>query len=855
MFVIFLSQVNQEAKTQVIPDTTLGSENSTVNSITELRSRIEGGAMRGENLFHSFQKFDIGEGLEVYFANPENIGNIFSRVTGNNISEIFGTLGVEGNANLFLVNPNGILFGENARLDIGGSFIATTANEIDFGEGKIFKIRDKEPLLTSKVPVGLGLDGNNGSIAVNGNGHRLTFADPSSTIESAILGAGASQNGLKISPDRTLALIGGQISIDGGVLTSPSGNIEISSIEQGTVKLDLTGANISFYYDEVNTWKDTYLDNYALLDASGILNANSNFAGGGIINLHSKNLRIDNGAFIFITNLGKTPTSRIEIDATESVTFKGISSPVTFGQGRQEIIRGLNTRNYSSTQGINVSISAKNLILQDSSIIANDTYSEGPGGDIDIAVQNKILVSGSSPIPFTFSFIGTNSQGSGTAGDVNLSGKFLALQNGGLIISQAFSTGNSGDIKVSFSDEINIEGGTIFDSNPFDNINTPNTTLISTLGTTAIDSGTSGDVTVKTEKLRLINGGRINSTASFLGKAGDIIINSNNLIEIQGRFLGLNNSNLSRSQIISSAEQTDPGLVNLFKIPQDLQAESGSVIINTDELNIQNEGLISVINQGTGDAENIEINASNISLDNQGEIAASTFSGNGGNITLNTEQLRIKNNSLISTSAGGEGNGGNIEINADSVLALNNSDITATAVRGDGGNITITTNAILGIEERPTNDTTSDIDASSEFGQDGTVTITNPQVLIQDPVIAIRGIDISEPEEEIKSKCWNDNRNDQKLVYTGRSGLSSEPDDFSDDEQYFPAPERATSPEKESEDENFSVWKEGDPLIEPNTIRVDKNGEIYFVAELSPGSAKSLLCNAEELEEEEKAHN
>lgn len=130
-------------KAQVIPDKTLGSESSTINSIDELRGRIEGGAIRGENLFHSFEEFSIREGLEVYFANPEEISNIFSRVTGNNISEIFGTLGVEGTANLFLINPNGIVFGENAAVDVGGSFIATTAEKVHFEDGNIFNTSDR----------------------------------------------------------------------------------------------------------------------------------------------------------------------------------------------------------------------------------------------------------------------------------------------------------------------------------------------------------------------------------------------------------------------------------------------------------------------------------------------------------------------------------------------------------------------------------------------------------------------------------------------------------------------------------------------------------------------------------------
>ncbi len=249
LFIVFLSQVSQKVKAQIVPDNTLGSESSVINSINELRSRIEGGATRGENLFHSFQEFNIGEGLEVYFANPDGIANIFSRVTGSNLSNIFGTLGVEGSANLFFLNTNGIIFGENAVIDIGGSFIATTANSIEFSDGTRFATRNgnQKPILTWNAPIGLGLDGNNGSITVNGNGHQLTLADPN-VFFTPIIGAASSQNGLKVAPERTLALIGGQVNIDGGVLTSPSGNIEIAGVKQGNVKLDLNRANISFDY-------------------------------------------------------------------------------------------------------------------------------------------------------------------------------------------------------------------------------------------------------------------------------------------------------------------------------------------------------------------------------------------------------------------------------------------------------------------------------------------------------------------------------------------------------------------------------------------------------------------------------
>lgn len=141
---LVISFVNySDVEAQIIPDNTLGAESSTINSVDELRFIIEGGATRGANLFHSFSEFNIGEGLSVNFANPEGATNIFSRITGSNISKIFGTLGVEGAANLFLLNPNGIIFGENARIDVGGSFIATTAKSISFADGQTFSARDR----------------------------------------------------------------------------------------------------------------------------------------------------------------------------------------------------------------------------------------------------------------------------------------------------------------------------------------------------------------------------------------------------------------------------------------------------------------------------------------------------------------------------------------------------------------------------------------------------------------------------------------------------------------------------------------------------------------------------------------
>lgn len=141
----------QVARSQIIPDHTLGAEGSVVHG-----SQISGGAIRGSNLFHSFQEFGIPAGAAAYFANPAGITDIFGRVTGGNPSEIFGTLGVEGDANLTLINPQGFLFGENAQLDIRGSFMATTSS-VTFNNGYEFSATNPTapPLLNIGVPLGL----------------------------------------------------------------------------------------------------------------------------------------------------------------------------------------------------------------------------------------------------------------------------------------------------------------------------------------------------------------------------------------------------------------------------------------------------------------------------------------------------------------------------------------------------------------------------------------------------------------------------------------------------------------------------------------------------------------------------
>jgi filamentous hemagglutinin family protein len=315
---------------QITPD---GTVPTSVNESGDV-SEITGGAKAGNNLFHSFENFSVPTGTEAFFNNAANIANIISRVTGGSVSNIDGLIRANGNANLFLLNPNGIIFGSNAALNIGGSFYATTADSVVFEDKTEFSATNPQtPLLTVSVPLGLQIYSQAGSVT-----NRSVTGDDRGEVV-----------GLQVQPGKNLMLLGGNISLKAGYLTAPGGRVELGGLKaSGTVKLNEDG---SLSFPQHVSRADVSLDNGAEV-----------------------NVRADDGGSIAVNAQNFSLMG-------ESNLLAGIKE----GLGSAESKAG------------DINISAEGTInLADESFVSNTTgeAATGKGGDINISTWSLFLSNG-----------------------------------------------------------------------------------------------------------------------------------------------------------------------------------------------------------------------------------------------------------------------------------------------------------------------------------------------------------------------------------------------------------------------------------------------------------------------------
>jgi filamentous hemagglutinin family protein len=661
------------ANAQVTPDRSLGAESSIVTT-TGTQDLIGGGAIRGSNLFHSFQDLNVGAGRSLFFANPAGISRIFSRITGYGSSQIFGALGVLGNADLILINPNGINFGPESRLALGGSFLGTTADRITFADGAAFSALNPESnaLLTIATPTGLQV-GTPGAIVNQSRADGV---------------------GLTIAPLKTLALVGGDITFDGGRITTRSGRIELVSARNSTVgispnrsgfgltSLPTDGGRLQFI-NQANITLQTTIENpdsqihlvadrLNLQDQSDVRSINDSTVRGADIDLQANQLEMSSGArFISLANSGGFGGD-IRGQVAGDITIDG-DNPVTPAD-----TSGFYSRTLGRGTGGDLSLVADRLLFTQGGVILSDTRGRGQGGSIDINAQLIDANSITTYIPNSSLVIGSFTLGSGRGGDVRLTVGDLTMTNGAAIQAATAVDGAAGNITIHGTGTIRFSG-----ANPVIPL-FPSGIILPVYG-----SGQGGNLTLTTNSLIVENGANILTVVlprdiifnqigltnfiglpnAGLGDAGDIRVQAETIV-IRGVNAGLP---IAPTQLSSLTFMTgNAGDVSV--VTRDLRVEGGAVLASSSVLALTfflGLGDISVP-LVQGDGGDLTIDAESIAIDGVNQVSGfnsvlgtqTAGLGSAGNTQINTGTLRISNGGRLSASSNSSGNAGDLVVNA-----------------------------------------------------------------------------------------------------------------------------------------------------------------------------------------------
>ncbi|BAU42999.1 hemagglutination activity domain protein [Leptolyngbya sp. O-77] len=738
------------ASAQVRGDTTLPTPTQVQRQGNEFE--ITGGTQRGGNLFHSFERFSPGD-RTVTFRNVDTVERLITRVMGGSVSEINGILrllqsnGQISSADFFLINPSGILFGENARLDVGGSVIFSTAERIRFADGTQFSARNPQasPLLTVSVPTGLQFGPVPAPIV---NASFSEAANFSQALRRAGYFGTSRYAGLSVLPDRTIALIGGNLAFPGGEITAPGGRIELGSVAQaGTVGLVPVAQGWSVDYADVRAFGQINLTGFADISANGDR--------GGIIRLRASEIRLDEESYISADTLGSLAGGRITIRGDRLTLLNG------------------------------------------SQIFAN-TRSSGPAGRIDLLATSQIqivgAVVGSGGPESSGVFVRVQDGATGNGGRIVLTTGQLNLLDGGQISLDTIGNGQPGSLQI-LANEINIAGVALDgQGNPIAgdlagdlSLPVPSTLSAAIFGSQSFQptDAIPSQIEIQTRRLRVQDGATIQTSTFGVADAGNLNIWASERVEVQGLSPATPDTRAVPAGIFSQSGGT-PRTPYVFA--PGATGRGGDLSIATGELVVRDGAYIATgsfdANPNALGAGNLTLATRSTTLENQGNIVANTNSGVGGNLSLTAQDyLLLRRNSQISTSAGiaGQaGDGGNLTLRADFILSVltENNDITANAFTGNGGAVNIFTRGITGILPQPQLTPQSDITATSERGNSGTITITTPPST--DPTQGVTELPAAPVDASrlIAQRCAASSAiatERSAFVVTGRGGLPPSP--------------------------------------------------------------------------------
>jgi filamentous hemagglutinin family protein len=745
---------------QIVPDATLPLNSTVTPGGTTFT--IEGGTEADRNLFHSFREFSVPTGGTAFFNNANTIQNIFTRVTGGSISNIDGLIRTNSTVNLFLLNPNGIIFGRNASLNIGGSFLGTTANSINFADGTSFSATNPEtaPLLTISIPTSLQFGPNPGQI-VNQSVAVSAFGDSGQGNKQPV--------GLEVSPGQILALVGGEIVLPSGLLTAPGGRIELGSVGANSlVSLTFNDSGFALGYAGVQNFQDIQLSQGAAVNASddkdasgegggtiqvqgrrvvltensGIISQTFGSQDGGTVSIQAAQFIAEGGSYVDTTTYGFGRGGNLSVTATDSIELSGTNSDGTVPSGffaQVDVPKG-QTLPTTGNAG-DLTIATGRLILREGAQVGSNTFSEGSGGRLTVTASQSVEVIGRSVNSQAPSALLTQAEpdSSGNSQDLTISTRELILRDGGEISSSTIGAGNAGNILIQASEQLIIQDR-------------------SGVSALTVGKGRGGNISIETERLIAQNGGQILAKTQGSGQAGTLTVNARESVELTGTNIeGFPSGLFTQSTGIKT--NSDAG-------------NADNLTVTTRQLTVRDGAAISADTFAGGRGGSLTVNASeSIEVTGTSGIvpaevsplvradgrlpsrltAVTTGSGEAGSVTINTGLLRVRDEAIVSVDGSrGTGSAGNLEVTASDIRLdrgtitaetrsgdfgnvnlqvsnflqmRNNSNITVTAI-GDarGGNVKIDTRALIA-------GTNSDITANAVSSEAGRVEITAPEGL------------------------------------------------------------------------------------------------------------------------------
>ena len=713
------------AQAQITFDGSLGAAGALTG--TNIAILPASGLQVGGNLFHSFSQFNVNTGQFVTFTGPASVSNVISRVTGGSASNIDGYLGSSiANANLFLINPSGVIFGSHASLNVNGSFYATTADYLTLGASGVFRATNPAAsTLSSAPPSAFG------------------FLGPT-VAPVSVTGTASQVATLRTAPGKEISLIGGDITLSNAALRAPGGRINLASVaSSGEITLEPAGIaapGVTAYGNLAATGATASAGTLGQ-PASGSIHIV-----GGRFSLLNSQFDTNNAGVAGGNGIGIKLSGDLSLDASSIAALSfgsGSAGPVSISARDVGLTRSSIIWSYAlgNANAGNVTVSARDISLYTDGIIGSATSAGGDVGNVTISARNIGLHSGGE-------IFSTASGGSGHGGNVNVTASrgivIAGTSSGGssagiFATSLSAATGDAGTISVT-ADLITVGEGGVIDGSTF-------------------GPGNAGGVTVSARDIGLSNGGKITSS-TFLGsgRGGDVSVTASGVIAIAGKSGGG-----FLAGIYATSESAATG-------------DGGTIAVRADSIMVGEGGTINSSTYGRGNAGGITVSARDIGLSNSGAITSSTFggsgqggdvsvtasgriaiagtnsggffagifatsesaaSGDGGAITVAADSITVGGGGTINSSTYGRGNAGEVTVSARDIGLSNGGGINSSTFGGSGhgGDVSVTASGGILISGASSGGAPSGILASSNFagaGDAGAITVSADSITIVD---------------------------------------------------------------------------------------------------------------------------